>query len=41
MLETHSLAEDGRRAAAAANVLVSAAVGLGAVALGRTLGGWL
>jgi CrcB protein len=41
MLETHGLAEDGRRAAAAANVLVSVAVGLGAVALGRTLGGWL
>jgi fluoride exporter len=41
MLETHSLAEDRRRAAAAANVLVSVAMGLGAVALGRALGGWL
>lgn len=41
MLETHSLAADGRRPAAAANVLVSVAVGLGAVVLGRTLGGWL
>jgi fluoride exporter len=41
MLETHSLAEDDRRAAAAANVLVSIAVGLAAVVLGRTLGGWL
>ncbi len=41
MLETHSLAEDGRRAAALANVLVSVALGLGAVALGRMLGGWL
>jgi CrcB protein len=39
MLETHSLAEDGRRRAALANVLVSIAVGLGAVALGRALGG--
>ncbi|HEY2537740.1 MAG TPA: fluoride efflux transporter CrcB [Solirubrobacteraceae bacterium] len=41
MLETHSLAEDGRRRAAAANVLVSGLVGLGAVALGRALGGAL
>jgi fluoride exporter len=41
MLETHSLAEDGRWTAAAANVLVSIAMGLGAVILGRTLGGWL
>jgi CrcB protein len=39
MLETHSLAEDDRRRAAAANVLVSIAVGLGAVALGRVIGG--
>jgi CrcB protein len=39
MLETHSLAEDGRRTAATANVLVSVAVGLGAVVLGRALGG--
>lgn len=41
MLETHSLADDGRRWAAAANVLVSVLVGLGAVALGRALGGAL
>jgi fluoride exporter len=41
MLETHSLNEDGRRRAAAANVLVSIAVGIGAAALGRTLGGAL
>jgi fluoride exporter len=41
MLETHSLAEDDRRTAATANVLVSVVVGLGAVALGRTLGGRL
>jgi CrcB protein len=39
MLETHSLAVDGRRSAALANVLVSVALGLGAVALGRALGG--
>lgn len=39
MLETHSLAEDGRRTAAAANVLVSVVVGLGAVVLGRAVGG--
>jgi CrcB protein len=39
MLETHSLAEDGRRMAAIANVLVSVLVGLGAVVLGRALGG--
>jgi CrcB protein len=41
MLETHSLAEDGRQAAALANVLVSIALGLGAVVLGRMLGSWL
>ncbi len=41
MLETHSLAEDGRRRAASANVLVSIAVGIGAAALGRAIGGWL
>jgi CrcB protein len=39
MLETHSLSEDGRRRAAAANVLVSVAVGIGAAAVGRALGG--
>lgn len=38
MLETHSLNEDGRRKAALANVLLSGAFGLGAVALGRALG---
>jgi fluoride exporter len=41
MLETHSLAEDGRRTAAVANVLVSIAAGIGAAALGQTIGGWL
>lgn len=39
MLETHSLAEDERRRAAMMNVLVSVAVGLGAITLGRTIGG--
>jgi CrcB protein len=39
MLETHSLAEDGRRMAAIANVLVSVAAGLGAMVLGRAIGG--
>jgi CrcB protein len=39
MLETHSLEEDGRRRAASTNVLVSVAVGIGAAALGRALGG--
>jgi fluoride exporter len=38
MLETHSLNEDARRRAAVANVLVSVAVGIGAAALGRTIG---
>jgi CrcB protein len=38
MLETHRLAEDGRRAAAALNIVVSLAVGVGAAALGRVLG---
>jgi CrcB protein len=38
MLETHRLSEDGRFAAAAGNVLLSLAVGLGAAALGRILG---
>lgn len=38
MLETHSLAEDARRRAAIANVLISLTIGLAAVALGRSLG---
>jgi CrcB protein len=41
MLETHSLSADVRRRAAMANVLVSVAAGIGAVALGRTIGAWL
>jgi CrcB protein len=38
MLETHRLGEDGDRWLLVLNVLVSLAVGLGAAALGRTLG---
>jgi CrcB protein len=38
MLETDRLREDGELAPAAANLAVSLIVGLGAVALGRTLG---
>jgi CrcB protein len=41
MLETHSLAEDGRRTAAVANVLVSIAAGIGAAVLGQAIGRWL
>jgi len=39
MLDTQRLAEDGRRTAAVANVLVSVALGLGALALGRAIAG--
>jgi CrcB protein len=39
MLETHLLAANGRRWAALLNVLVSLALGGGAVALGRALAG--
>jgi CrcB protein len=38
MLETHRLAEDGELALAAANAVLSLAVGVGAAALGRALG---
>jgi fluoride exporter len=38
MLETEQLSRDGRRAAAALNVLVSLALGIGAVAIGRLIG---
>lgn len=38
MLETHSLAEDARRRAAIANILIGLAIGLAAAALGRGLG---
>jgi fluoride exporter len=38
MLETRQLSADGNRRAAALNVLVSLALGIGAVALGRLVG---
>jgi CrcB protein len=41
MLETHRLGEDGRGRDAAVNVIASVAIGLGAAALGRAIGGWL
>jgi fluoride exporter len=39
MLETRQLAADGSRGAAVLNVLISLALGIGAVALGRLIGG--
>ena len=39
MLETHRLAEEGSSWAALLNVLASLALGIAAVALGRTIGG--
>jgi CrcB protein len=41
LLETHRLGGDARRWAMLANVIVSLAVGFGAAALGRTIGGQL
>jgi len=41
MLETHRLGEEGETAALLANVVLSLAIGLGAAALGRTIGGAL
>jgi CrcB protein len=41
MLETHRLGEEGDVRGMWLNVALSLAVGLGAVALGRTVGGWL
>lgn len=41
MLESHRPTQDGERSLALVNVAVSFAVGLGAVALGRVVGGWL
>jgi CrcB protein len=41
MLETHRLREDARFLAAFANIVISLAVGVGAAALGRTLGAHL
>lgn len=38
MLETHRLREDGRFVGALANVVVSLGAGIGAAALGRTVG---
>jgi fluoride ion exporter CrcB/FEX len=38
MIETQRLAEDARPRAAAANVLLSLLVGVGAAALGRSIG---
>jgi CrcB protein len=38
MLETHRLSEHGKARAALTNVLLSLAVGLAAIALGRTIG---
>jgi CrcB protein len=38
MLETHLLAANGRRGTALLNVVVSLALGIGAVALGRLIG---
>ena len=41
MLETHRLGEDGEAHGLIANVVLSSAVGLGAAALGRLIGGAL
>lgn len=41
MLETQRLGEEGRQRAAVVNVVVSSAVGLGAVALGHAVGAQL
>jgi fluoride exporter len=38
MLETHRMREDARFPAALANIVISLAVGIGAAALGRTIG---
>jgi fluoride exporter len=38
MLETHRLAEDGEVVSAAINIVLSLALGIGAVALGRAIG---
>lgn len=38
MLETHRLGEDGRALAGAANLIVSATVGIGAALFGRAIG---
>jgi fluoride ion exporter CrcB/FEX len=41
MLESQRLVEDGELAIAAGNLLLSLLIGLGAVALGRFIGGHL
>ena len=41
MLESDRLAEDGEGGSLAANIVLSAGIGLGAAALGRLIGGWL
>lgn len=41
MLESHRLAEQGRRSALALNLAASLAIGIGAAALGRLVGGAL
>jgi CrcB protein len=41
MLESHRPAQDGESGLALLNVATSFVVGLGAVALGRVVGGWL
>jgi CrcB protein len=41
MLETHRLREDGEFLSAFANIVVSLLLGLGAIALGRTIGAHL
>jgi CrcB protein len=41
MLETHRLAEDGEARVGWLNFLVSLILGLGAVWLGRQIGGWM
>ncbi len=41
MLEGHRLRDDGRSSAAIGNLVISLAVGLGAVALGRAIGAQL
>lgn len=41
MFETHRLGEEGERRLLLANIVVSGAVGLGAAALGRVIGGAL
>jgi len=41
MLETHNMRSDGRGRAAAANVVLSVVLGVGATALGRAIGVWM